>query len=125
MIILSERVAPCSTLRTVIPYTIRSRRPPLHFQILAEATLFWVSGMTGPLARKVQRKLSNGVAGFAVGGSSSDRKRSRPIRHFRRMMAKQSAFGQNLAPRAAYLGTAAQRRVVSMSGIRLGVGESA
>jgi hypothetical protein len=43
----------------------------------------------------------------------------------RRMMAKQSAFGQNPAPRAAYPGTAAQRRVVSMSGIRLGVGESA
>src|SRR5215831_8514489 len=33
-------------------------------------------------ARKVQRKLSNGVAGFAAGGSSSDRKRSRPIRAF-------------------------------------------
>ena len=32
------------------------------------------------LARKVQRKLSNGVAGFAAGGSSSDRNRSRPIR---------------------------------------------
>src|SRR5262249_57879323 len=35
-----------------------------------------------PVARKVQRKLSNGVAGFAAGGSSSDRKRSRPIRAF-------------------------------------------
>jgi len=35
------------------------------------------------LARKVQRKLSNGVAGFAAGRSSSDRKkRSRPIRVF-------------------------------------------
>src|SRR5262244_1252106 len=33
-------------------------------------------------ARKVQRKLSNGVAGLAAGGSSSDRKRSRPIRGF-------------------------------------------
>src|SRR5438445_3327439 len=33
-------------------------------------------------ARKVQRKLSNGVAGFAAGGSSSERKRSRPIRAF-------------------------------------------
>src|SRR5262249_44669411 len=33
-------------------------------------------------ARKVQRKLSNGVAGFAAGGSSSDRKRARPIRAF-------------------------------------------
>src|SRR5262249_39983827 len=33
-------------------------------------------------ARKVQRKLSNGVAGFAASGSSSDRKRSRPIRAF-------------------------------------------
>jgi hypothetical protein len=34
-------------------------------------------------ARKVQRKLRNGVAGFAAGGSSSDRKkRSRPIRAF-------------------------------------------
>ena len=32
------------------------------------------------LARKVQRKLSNGVAGFAAGGSSSDRNRARPIR---------------------------------------------
>jgi hypothetical protein len=31
-------------------------------------------------ARKV--KLSNGVAGFAPGGSSSDRKRSRTIRAF-------------------------------------------
>src|SRR5207248_2899090 len=33
-------------------------------------------------ARKVQRKRSNGVAGFAAGGSSSERKRSRPIRAF-------------------------------------------
>jgi hypothetical protein len=33
-------------------------------------------------ARKVQRKLSNGVAGFAAAGPSSDRKRSRPIRAF-------------------------------------------
>jgi hypothetical protein len=33
-------------------------------------------------ARKVQRKLSNGVAGFAAAGSSSDRKRSPPIRAF-------------------------------------------
>src|SRR5207237_837353 len=33
-------------------------------------------------ARKVQRKLSNGVAGFAAGRSSSDRKRSPPIRTF-------------------------------------------
>jgi hypothetical protein len=31
-------------------------------------------------ARTVQRKLSNGVAGFAAGRSSSDRKRSRPVR---------------------------------------------
>src|SRR5205807_9060527 len=34
------------------------------------------------LARNVQRILSHGVAGFAAGGSSSDRKRSRPIRAF-------------------------------------------
>src|SRR5256885_17114233 len=33
-------------------------------------------------ARKVQRKLSRGVAGFAAGGSSSERKRSRPIHAF-------------------------------------------
>jgi len=33
-------------------------------------------------ARKVEHKLSNGVAGFAAGGSSPDRKRSRPIRGF-------------------------------------------
>jgi hypothetical protein len=31
-------------------------------------------------ARKVHRKLSKGVAGFAAGGSSSDRKRSRLLR---------------------------------------------
>jgi len=46
-------------------------------------------------ARKVQRKLSNGVAGFAAGGSSSDRKRSRqfvPSRR-RRMMANVRAEG--------------------------------
>jgi hypothetical protein len=34
----------------------------------------------GLFALKVQRKLTNGVVGFAAGGSSSDRKRSRPIR---------------------------------------------
>src|SRR5262245_22953395 len=38
-------------------------------------------------ARKVQRKLSNGVARFAAGGSSLDRKRSRPIRAFKKMSA--------------------------------------
>src|SRR5262249_58853087 len=31
-------------------------------------------------ARKVQRKLSNGVAGFGPGGSSLDRQKSRAIR---------------------------------------------
>src|SRR5262249_30804656 len=46
--------------------------PPSEFVITTHA-LF---------ARKVQRKLSNGVAGFAAGGSSSDRKGSRPIRAF-------------------------------------------
>jgi hypothetical protein len=55
-------------------------------------------------ARKVQRKLSNGVAGFAAGRSSPDReKRSRPIR----------AFSLRIR------GAAAQRRVVSMAGIQL------
>src|SRR5262249_60274930 len=32
--------------------------------------------------RQVQGQLSNGAGGFAAGGSSSDRKRARPIRAF-------------------------------------------
>jgi hypothetical protein len=43
----------------------------------------------------------------------------------RRMMANVLAERFRAEPRAAYPGTAAQRRAVSMSGIRLGVGESA
>jgi hypothetical protein len=57
-----------------------------------------------PCALNVQRKLSNGVAGFAAGGSSSDRKRSRPIRAFsaRPMMANVRADPGRTQPRAAY-----------------------
>src|SRR6266446_2739179 len=74
----------------------------------------------------------NGVAGFAAGGSSSDRKRSRPIRAFSatprdgqrpcRTLAEDPGRTQ---PRAAYPGAAAQTRLVSMAGIRLGSWESA
>ena len=82
-------------------------------------------------ARPVQRKLSIGVAGFAAGGSSSDRKRSRPIAFSAtphdgqrpcRTLAEDPGRTQ---PRAAYPGAAAQTRVVSMAGIRLGSWESA
>src|SRR6266436_6973567 len=70
----------------------------------------------------------NGVAGFAAGGSSSDRKRSRPIRAFSatphdgqrpcRTLAEDP--GRTQPPAAA-----AQTRVVSLAGIRLGSWESA
>src|SRR4029077_15431370 len=83
-------------------------------------------------ARKVQRKLSNGVAGFAAAGPPSDRKRSRPIRAFSatprdgqrpcRTLAEDPGRTQ---PRAAHPGAAAQTRVVSMAAIRLGSWESA
>ena len=83
-------------------------------------------------ARKVQRKLRNGVAGFAAGGSSSDRKRSRPIRAFSATPRDGQRRCRTLAedpgrtqPRAAYPGAAAQTRVVSMAAIRLGSWESA
>src|SRR5262249_40858852 len=72
-------------------------------------------------ARKVQRKLRNGVAGFAAGGSSSDRKRSRPIRAFsatphdgqrqRRTLAEDPGRTQF---RAAY----PQRRSSNANGLR-------
>src|SRR5947208_10362045 len=74
----------------------------------------------------------NGVAGFAAGGSSSERKRSRPIRAFSatprdgqrpcRTLAEDPGRTQ---PRAAYPGAAAQTRVVSVAAIRLGSWESA
>src|SRR5262249_17359243 len=60
-------------------------------------------------ARKVQRKLSNSVAGFPAGGSSSDRKRSRPIRAFsatphdgQRPCRTLAADPGTTPPRAAY-----------------------
>jgi len=71
-------------------------------------------------APKVQRKLTNGVVGFAAGGSSSDRKRSRPIRAFSatphdgqrpcRTLAEDPGRTQ---PRAAY----ARRRSSNASGL--------
>src|SRR6266436_9153913 len=68
----------------------------------------------------------NGVAGFAAGGSSSDRKRSRPIRAFsatprdgQRPCRTLPEDPGRTQPRAAYPGAAAQTRVVSMAGIRL------
>ena len=66
------------------------------------------------------------------GGSSSERKRSRPNRAFsatpshgqRRCGALAEDPGRT-RPRAAYPGAAAQTRVVSVAGIRLGSGEFA
>src|SRR5262249_51390626 len=82
-------------------------------------------------ARKVQRKLSNGVAGFAAGRSSSDRKRARPIRASpaTRQMATVRAerllkIPADPSPELRIPGAAAQTRVVSMVGIRLGSWES-
>src|SRR2546423_7054978 len=49
-------------------------------------------------ARNVQCKRSNGVAGFAAGGSSSDRKRSRPIRALSATPHDGQRRGQNPAP---------------------------
>jgi len=79
------------------------------------------------LARKVQRKLSNGVAGFAAGGSSSDRKRARPIRAFSATPQMANVRAERLlkippepSPELRIPGAAAQTRVVSMAGIRLG-----
>src|SRR4029077_1136059 len=78
------------------------------------------------LARKVQRKLSNGVAGFAAGGSSSERKRSRPIRAFSATPHDGQRPCRTLAedpgrtgPELRIPGAAAQTRLVSMAGIRL------
>src|SRR6516162_4223894 len=83
-------------------------------------------------ARKVQRKLRNGVAGFAAGGSSSDRKRSRPIRAFsatphdgQRPCRRLLKIPAEPSPELRIPGAAAQTRVVSMAGIRLGSWESA
>jgi len=82
------------------------------------------------LARKVQRKLRNGVAGFAAGGSSSDRKRS-PIRAFSATPHDGQRAERLLkspaepSPELRIPSAAAQTRVVSMAGIRLGSRESA
>src|ERR671935_1985859 len=83
-------------------------------------------------ARKVQRKLSNGVAGVAAGGSSSDRKRSRPIRAFSATPHDGQRPCRTLAedpgrtkPELRIPNATAQTRVVSVAGIRLGSWESA
>jgi len=83
-------------------------------------------------ARKVQRKLSNGVAGFAAGGSSSERKRSRPIRAFsatpndgQRPCRTLLKIPAEPSPELLIPGAAAQTRVVSLAAIRLGSWESA
>ena len=57
--------------------------------------------------RKVQRKLRNGVAGFAAGGSSLDRR----VREGAGMLAA--------GPELRITGAAAQTRMVSVAGIRL------
>jgi hypothetical protein len=72
---------------------------------------------------KVQRKVSNGVAGLAAGGASSDRQKSRPIR------ALQAMPLDSQRPRTTHLGGtrpelhfpsgAAQTRRVSVARIRL------
>ena len=84
-------------------------------------------------ARKVQRKPSNGVAGFAAGRSSSDRRRDRgqfvPCsatphdgQRLCRTLAEDPA---KPSPMLRIPNAAAQTRVVSMAGIRLGSWESA
>jgi hypothetical protein len=81
-------------------------------------------------ATKVQRKLSN-IACLAAGGSSSDRKRTRPTRAFSATPHDGQRRCRTLAedpgrtePRAAYPRAAAQTRVVSLAGIRLQSWES-
>jgi hypothetical protein len=66
-------------------------------------------------ARKVQRKLSNGVAGFAPGGSSLDRQTSSPIRASARGRPRDVGTG----PELRTPGAAAQPRMVSVVRIRL------
>jgi hypothetical protein len=77
-------------------------------------------------ARKVQRKLSNGVVGFAAGGSSSERKRSRPIRAFSATPHDGQRRGRTLlkipaesSPELLFPNAAAQTRIVSKARIRL------
>src|SRR5437870_12203180 len=74
----------------------------------------------------------NGVAGFAAGGSSSDRKRSRPIRAFSATPHDGQRPCRTLAedpgkpsPELRIPGAAAQTRVVSLAEIRFGSWESA
>src|SRR5258706_8204995 len=75
-------------------------------------------------ARKVQRKLSNGVAGFSAGGSSSERKKSRPIRAFsatphdgQRRCRTLLKIPAEPSPELLIPGAAAQTRMVSMAAI--------
>jgi hypothetical protein len=84
-------------------------------------------------ARKVQRKLTNGVAGFAAGRSSSDRRRDRgqfmPSRR-RRTMANVRAerllkIPAEPSPELRIPRAAAQTRMVSVAEIRRGSGKSA
>jgi hypothetical protein len=82
-------------------------------------------------ARKVQRKLSNGVAGFAPPDHlliERDRGQFVPSRR-RRMMANVRArllkTPAEPSPELRISGAAAQTRVVSLAGIRLGSWESA
>src|SRR6266516_7950855 len=108
--------------------TGRSPFPSLDITTTVSGLLCWRD--SHPL--EWQLASLNGVAGFAAGGSSSERKRSRPIRSFSatphdgqrpcRMLAEDPGRTQ---PRAAYPGAAAQTRVVSMAAIRLGSWESA
>jgi hypothetical protein len=96
---------------------------PKAFSVITTHALF---------ARKVQRKLSNGVAGFAAEDhllNERDRGQFVPSRR-RRMMAKVRAerllkIPAEPSPELRIPGAAAQTRVVSMAGIRLGSWESA
>src|SRR5262249_32419160 len=78
-------------------------------------------------ARKVQRKLSNGFPGFAAGGSLFDRKGCGPIAPFswtpqrgQRPARPLPKIPAEPSPELRIPGAAAQTRVVSMAGIRLG-----
>ena len=77
-------------------------------------------------ALKVQRKVSNGVAGLAAGGSSLDRQKSRPIRALQPCRSMAQRWAQNACwrsrqrkPELRIPNAAAQTRIVSVARIWL------
>ena len=79
-------------------------------------------------ARKVQRKLSNGVAGFAAGRSSSDQRdrgQFAPSRLANVLAERLLTIPAEPSPELRIPGAAAQTRMVSVAEIRRGSGKSA